>query len=90
MPKKKTIEQQIAAIEWNVKHVVRLQKTKECGTVRLSKAQVKSIWRSLNMMSLYLAQPESVRQTQVQKIFETRNTLEAEYLEQVGTNIDQP
>ena len=59
------------------------------GKIQLSPAQAKAIWSSLHTVSLYLEQPERIRKAQIQKIFELRNALEMEFLEQTGKQIDQ-
>lgn len=59
------------------------------GRIQLSPAQAKAIWSSLHTVTLYLEQPEKIRKAQVQKIFEVRNTLEMEFKEQTGKQIDE-
>ncbi len=68
-----------------IKNLVKQQN----GKIQLSSAQTKALWRSLHTVTLYLEQPESIRKAQVQKIFEVRNTLEMEFKEQTGKQIDE-
>lgn len=91
MPSPKPKKSEIELLECtylSVRQIKNLVKQRP-KTVQLSTAQIKSLWRSLHTVSLYLEQPESIRKAQVQKIFEVRNALEMEFKEQTGKQIDQ-
>lgn len=91
MPRKsqpKTPEQELKCIAHNTKMVLGIMRRKS-KHVQLSTAQAKFLWQCLHTVSLYLEQPEKIRKTQVQKIFEARTALEMEYREQTGKEIDK-
>lgn len=58
------------------------------STIRLSKVQAKRIFQALHTITLYLHQPITVRQGQVERILEVRDMLEAEYEQQLKESIE--
>lgn len=69
--------------------LVSMAKRKQ-GTVRLTRAQAKRIFRALQTITLYLHQPEGVRSTQIERILEVRDMFESEYEGQLKEPIDKP
>ena len=84
----KTIEQEIKCIAHNTKMLLGITRRKS-KHVQLSTAQAKAIARALLTVELYLDQPEKVRRVLIQRAFDARTTLEMEYREQTGKEMEK-
>ena len=63
------------------------QVKKKDNNLRLTRTQAKLIYGALNTISLYLSQPERVRQTQLDRVLDIRDILEMEFKQQFGEEI---
>ncbi|WP_428662029.1 hypothetical protein [Runella sp.] len=67
---------------------IRKNVKRERGQIILSSAMSKRLFQALHTVTLYLHQPAHVRQNQIDRIIDVRDTLEAEYKEQTGKTFE--